>query len=147
MMDIHSNTCENDKQMRKVAKLKYRKDDEETLSAGHTDADDGKACWSRSQQRTKRNVTCSHTNAEQKRNKKTRHDKLTPDLTEREKQESLIRIDTMRSIPDAVRQDFGKFGFAKWGKNYLPIRQMNPFEIPPGRARDAWMKMFNNVSC
>eukprot|EP00979_Chaetoceros_neogracilis_P001224 scaffold221_cov191-Chaetoceros_neogracile.AAC.9 len=111
-----------------------------------TDADDGKACWSPSQKRNKRNETCSHTNAKQKRNKITRHDTLTPNLTEREKQESLIRIGTMRSIPEAVRQDFGKFGFAKWKKHYLPVRQMNPFEIPPGGAKDSWMKMFNNVS-
>jgi len=70
------------------------------------------------------------------------------DLTKIEKRlGSLDQKEILRRIPEGVRADFGKLGFSKWKKEYLSVRQMNPFEIPPsGGARDAWMKMFYNVS-
>ena len=56
------------------------------------------------------------------------------------------RDDIMARIPDDVKTGFLKLGFAKWGKEWLPVVQLSPFQVPPGSVRDQWMEMFNNVS-
>ena len=56
------------------------------------------------------------------------------------------RDDVMGRIPEDVKNDFRKVGFAKWGKEFLPVMQMSPYEVAPGGVRDQWMEMFHNVS-
>ena len=41
---------------------------------------------------------------------------------------------------------FRKLGFAKWGKDILPVMFLSPYDIPPGYMREQWMQMFANVS-
>lgn len=55
------------------------------------------------------------------------------------------RDDIMARIPDDVKTGFLKLGFAKWGKEWLPVVQLSPFQVPPGSVRDQWMEMFNNT--
>ena len=51
----------------------------------------------------------------------------------------------MKSVPSHVKKDFLKIGFAYFGKEYLPLLQLSPFHIPPGRLRNLWIQMFRKV--
>ena len=60
-------------------------------------------------------------------------------LFEKEKEEIL------KKIPPKVTKDFRSGGFAKWGKDFLPIMQVGPYDVGPGSVRDQWKTMFENV--
>ena len=56
------------------------------------------------------------------------------------------RKEVIAKIPQDVKDDFRQIGFAKWGKEFLPIMQVGPYDVGPGDVRDQWMVMFENVS-
>ena len=57
------------------------------------------------------------------------------------------RDNILARIPDNVKRDYLKLGFAKLGASErLPVEQLSPFQLPQGSVRDQWVKMFNNVS-
>ena len=56
------------------------------------------------------------------------------------------RKEVIARIPQDVKDDFRQIGFSKWGKEYLPIMQVGPYDVGPGGVRDQWMVMFENVS-
>lgn len=56
------------------------------------------------------------------------------------------RKEVIAKIPQDVKDDFRQIGFSKWGKEYLPILQVGPYDVGPGGVRDQWMMMFENVS-
>ena len=49
-------------------------------------------------------------------------------------------------IPKCVKSRFREGGFSKWGKDWLPILELGPFDVEPGPVRDMWLEMFRNVS-
>jgi hypothetical protein len=59
--------------------------------------------------------------------------------------------DMLRHVPDCVKARFGHIYFTKWGKGrqarYLPVLVVNPFDIPPGDIRQAWIANFNSSYC
>lgn len=56
------------------------------------------------------------------------------------------RHDIISQIPKSVRKRFRHGGFSKWGKDWLPVIELGPFDVEPGPVRDMWMDMFHNVS-
>lgn len=66
--------------------------------------------------------------------------KLAQEMFEETRKEVIARI------PQDVKDDFRQIGFSKWGKEYLPIMQVGPYDVGPGGVRDQWMVMFENVS-
>lgn len=56
------------------------------------------------------------------------------------------RDDIISQIPKSVRKRFRHGGFSKWGKDWLPVIELGPFDVEPGPVRDMWMDMFHNVS-
>jgi len=55
--------------------------------------------------------------------------------------------ETLNKVDSSIRKDFLKLGFARWGKSWLPIIQLGPYDVAPGPVRDTWMNFFLNVSC
>lgn len=49
--------------------------------------------------------------------------------------------EVLQAIPKEVKQQFRQLGFAKWGKEYLPIMFLGPFDVAPGPVRDEWFQM------
>eukprot|EP00566_Odontella_aurita_P004962 CAMPEP_0113542804 /NCGR_PEP_ID=MMETSP0015_2-20120614/9813_1 /TAXON_ID=2838 /ORGANISM="Odontella" /LENGTH=616 /DNA_ID=CAMNT_0000442907 /DNA_START=100 /DNA_END=1950 /DNA_ORIENTATION=- /assembly_acc=CAM_ASM_000160 len=49
---------------------------------------------------------------------------------------------TLERIDKSVRSDFRRVGFAKWQKDWLPVIQLGPYDVPPGLVRDSWMKLY-----
>lgn len=56
------------------------------------------------------------------------------------------RDDIISQIPKSIRKRFRQGGFSKWGKDWLPVIELGPFDVEPGPVRDMWMDMFHNVS-
>ncbi len=56
------------------------------------------------------------------------------------------RDDIIKQIPKSVRKRFRHGGFSKWGKDWLPVIELGPFDVEPGPVRDMWFEMFHNVS-
>ena len=56
------------------------------------------------------------------------------------------RDDVISQIPKSIRKRFRQGGFSKWGKDWLPVIELGPFDVEPGPVRDMWMDMFHNVS-
>jgi len=54
------------------------------------------------------------------------------------------RDDILAHIPKNVKEGFREIGFTKWGKTFLPVIQLSPFDVEPGKVRDQWMTMFEN---
>jgi len=52
---------------------------------------------------------------------------------------------TLKHLDKAARNDFRKLGFARWKRNWLPIIQLGPYDVPPGPVRDGWIKLFHKV--
>eukprot|EP00985_Skeletonema_marinoi_P009635 scaffold4490_cov133-Skeletonema_marinoi.AAC.2 len=55
------------------------------------------------------------------------------------------RDDIISQIPKSVRKRFRHGGFSKWGKDWLPVIELGPFDVEPGPVRDMWMDMFHNT--
>ncbi len=56
------------------------------------------------------------------------------------------RDDVIGQIPKSIRKRFRQGGFSKWGKDWLPVIELGPFDVEPGPVREMWMDMFHNVS-
>jgi len=54
------------------------------------------------------------------------------------------RDDILAHIPRHIKEGFREIGFTKWGKTFLPVIQLSPFDIEPGKTRNQWMKMFEH---
>ena len=57
-----------------------------------------------------------------------------------------FRTEILSKIPGKVKKRFREGGFSKWGKDWLPILEIGPFDVEPGPVRRMWMEMFHNVS-
>ena len=51
-----------------------------------------------------------------------------------------------RVIPSSIKNRFCECGFSKWGKEWLPVLEIGPFDVDAGPVRDMWIEMFDNVS-
>lgn len=56
------------------------------------------------------------------------------------------RDELLSRVPDNVKSRFLEGGFCKWGKEYLPVLEVGPFDVEPGPVRGMWMEMFEKVS-
>jgi hypothetical protein len=56
------------------------------------------------------------------------------------------RDSILKDVPGNVKERFGKIFFTKWSNQLLPCLVMNPFDVPPGPARDVWYTMYDKVS-
>jgi hypothetical protein len=66
---------------------------------------------------------------------------------DREKEYLSEKKDILERIPEEYSKHIGKIVFGKWRKEpYRPVLLAGPYQVPPGTLRDAWMKMFENVS-
>jgi len=45
-------------------------------------------------------------------------------------------------VPDDVKNDFGRVGFANYDEFLFPVIQINPLELAPSCFRSEWMRMF-----
>jgi hypothetical protein len=57
-----------------------------------------------------------------------------------------FREDILAKIPNKVKKRFRQGGFSRWGKDWLPVLEIGPFDVEPGPVRKMWMEMFHNVS-
>lgn len=48
-------------------------------------------------------------------------------------------------IPKDVKSRFREGGFSKWGKDWLPVLELGPFDVEPGPVRDMWFDMYRNT--
>ncbi len=46
-----------------------------------------------------------------------------------------------------VQSWFREEGFSRWGKDWLRVLELGPFNVELGPVRDMWLEMFDNVSC
>lgn len=51
----------------------------------------------------------------------------------------------LKEVPKEVKKDFRQLGFGKWGKSYLPIIQLGPYDVG-GSLRESYLEMLNDVS-
>jgi len=51
----------------------------------------------------------------------------------------------LSKVPKAVKCRFRQGGFSRWGKDWLPILELGPFDVEPGPVRDMWLDMFDNT--
>jgi hypothetical protein len=56
------------------------------------------------------------------------------------------RDEVLRRVPTSVAARFLEGGFCKWGKEWLPVLELGPFDVAPGPVRDAWLEMCEEVS-
>ena len=56
------------------------------------------------------------------------------------------KADLLSRVPKAVKSRFREGGFSRWGKDWLPVLELGPFDVEPGPVRDMWLDMFDNVS-
>ena len=52
------------------------------------------------------------------------------------------RDELLGRVPDDIKARFLEGGFCKWGKEWLPVLELGPFDVPPGPVRDMWLDMF-----
>ena len=65
--------------------------------------------------------------------------------TKAEREFYLEKRNILNNVDDSIKKDFRKIGFARWCGKWLPMIQLSPYDIPSGRTRDSWMKMYNKV--
>ena len=51
----------------------------------------------------------------------------------------------LAKIPNEIKNRFREGGFSRWGKDWLPVLEIGPFDVEPGPVRSMWMDMFHNV--
>ena len=56
------------------------------------------------------------------------------------------KADLLSRLPKRVKVRFRQGGFSRWGKDWLPVLELGPFDVEPGPVRDMWLDMFDNVS-
>jgi len=49
------------------------------------------------------------------------------------------------SLPLRAKNRFLEVGFAKWGKSYLPVVFLGPYDVSPGFVREQWLEAFDKV--
>mmetsp|Transcript_23502 Transcript_23502/g.49224 ORF Transcript_23502/g.49224 Transcript_23502/m.49224 type:complete len:511 (-) Transcript_23502:2846-4378(-) len=54
--------------------------------------------------------------------------------------------DVLSRVPKSVKSRFREGAFSRWGKDWLPVLELGPFDVEPGPVRDMWLEMFDNVS-
>jgi hypothetical protein len=57
-----------------------------------------------------------------------------------------FRSEWLDRIPKEIKSRFREGGFSKWGKEWLPVLELGPFDVEPGPVREMWFDMFRNVS-
>jgi hypothetical protein len=55
------------------------------------------------------------------------------------------RDEILDQVPEKVKARFGQICFSKWGKEFLPLLVLNPYDVPPGVVRDQWLTMKEKV--
>lgn len=55
--------------------------------------------------------------------------------------------DLLSRVPQNVKSRFREGNFCRWGKEWLPVLELGPFDVEPGPVRDMWLEMFETVSC
>lgn len=55
------------------------------------------------------------------------------------------KSDILKRVPKSVKSRFQQGGFSRWGKDWLPILELGPFDVEPGPVRDMWFSMFKNT--
>ena len=58
----------------------------------------------------------------------------------------LERARIISSLPPNVTNDFRQIFFASWEGQMLPVMQLSPYDLGPGKLRQEWFKMFQSVS-
>ncbi|KAL7505489.1 hypothetical protein ACHAXN_004282 [Cyclotella atomus] len=56
-----------------------------------------------------------------------------------------FREEILSKIPNKVKNRFREGGFSRWGKDWLPVLEIGPFDVEPGPVRSMWMEMFQNT--
>jgi len=64
-------------------------------------------------------------------------------LKERKKRFEKEKKKQLKKIPKEVKKDFRQLGFGKWGKSYLPIIQLGPYDVG-GSLRESYLEMLND---
>lgn len=72
-------------------------------------------------------------------------DVLLYDLSTKEDFER-YKSDILARVPQDVKSRFREGGFSRWGKDWLPVLELGPFDVEPGPVRDMWLDMLDNVS-
>ena len=57
------------------------------------------------------------------------------------------RDELLASLPSSYSEKFKEIGFAKWAGSVIPVLVLSPYDVPPGKVRNDWMKGYENVSC
>ena len=73
-----------------------------------------------------------------------KNDSQTSDVEDRS--ESINNEGILTRIPLDVKSRFREVGFASWGKVVYPVIELGPYDVSPGKLRDQWFAMFENVS-
>jgi len=53
--------------------------------------------------------------------------------------------DLLSRVPKSVKSRFREGAFSRWGKDWLPVLELGPFDVEPGPVRDMWLEMFDNT--
>jgi len=53
--------------------------------------------------------------------------------------------DVLSRVPKSVKSRFREGAFSRWGKDWLPVLELGPFDVEPGPVRDMWLEMFDNT--
>lgn len=53
---------------------------------------------------------------------------------------------TLSRVSSEVQSCFRVGGFTRWGKDWLPVLEIGPFDVGPGSVREAWFDHLHNVS-
>ncbi|KAL7544677.1 hypothetical protein ACHAWF_008045 [Thalassiosira exigua] len=69
---------------------------------------------------------------------------LSSNLTTKEGFET-FRSNLLARVPKSVKDRFREGGFCKWGRDWLPVLELGPFDVEPGRVRDLWLKLFEEA--
>lgn len=71
-------------------------------------------------------------------------DVLLYDLSTKEDFER-YKSDILARVPQDVKSRFREGGFSRWGKDWLPVLELGPFDVEPGPVRDMWLDMLDNT--
>ncbi|KAL7538830.1 hypothetical protein ACHAXR_008808 [Thalassiosira sp. AJA248-18] len=55
------------------------------------------------------------------------------------------KADLLSRVPKSVKSRFREGGFSRWGKDWLPVLELGPFDVEPGPVREMWLEMFDNT--
>ncbi|KAL3809175.1 hypothetical protein ACHAXA_010633 [Cyclostephanos tholiformis] len=61
------------------------------------------------------------------------------------KEFEIFRSEWLNRVPKEIKSRFREGGFSKWGKDWLPVLELGPFDVEPGPVREMWFEMFRNT--